>query len=530
MAPRGGQSDSATSAALIGVSGEHALTDPEAFPPGDAVRRWLAVLGEPERLVDPVLDELLRLTGRMPVGAQPAVVGRAGKQLLVEVIERLRPARGDSWQDQLTYRVLRTCYLEGVKAHAAVTRLGVSERQLSRVRSRAASRVHSELISLVEEVAGDIGAAAGAAAPVRLGHQHRYRLEPIPTIIDFHARHDVAAALSEALRVRKVVHIHGPAGIGKTCLVADVAAGWAESLPVLWYRVRTGVNDTLPAVLFEVSEHLRGLAQPHLAEVMSASLPQIDASVISRVAVSELDAYRGVLVFDDYQMAEADPAIGAFLDDVTSRLAGLRIVTVGRHQEPRPSCAQPVEVPPLTVDDTRMVLRKLGADVDDRLVSAVHEWTGGISQLVALAAAWLRIATEQEISTGMIAFTRRDEVQAFLLDWLTGLMDSYDWDVLEAAAVFRVQFTDAAVAHLTGRTVGQISDVSRRLVRNHIASRGRDEDVAFVHNSIRDYIYHRLPATRRRALHTRAADWYRGLDDDRECVYHEEKAREGDRP
>ena len=122
-------------------------------------------------------------------------------------------------------------------------------------------------------------------------------------------------------------------------------------------------------------------------------------------------------------------------------------------------------------------------------------WTGGIPQLVQLAAPWLSTATPEEITGGIVTFTERDEVQAFLLDWLTGLMDSYDRDVLEAASIFRDQFTDAALAFVTGRTTGQVSDISRRLVRYHVALRGRGGDVAFVHGSIRDYVYLRHQQT-----------------------------------
>jgi len=112
-------------------------------------------------------------------------------------------------------------------------------------------------------------------------------------------RPHVARQITDAVRTCRVAHVHGPAGIGKTSLVAELALGWASSAPVLWYRVRVGVNDTLLAVLFELAEHLRSHERPHLAEVMTASLPRIDSSLVSRVAISELSHLRGVIVFDD---------------------------------------------------------------------------------------------------------------------------------------------------------------------------------------------------------------------------------------
>jgi ATP/maltotriose-dependent transcriptional regulator MalT len=489
-----------------------------AFPPLDAVRRWVTALDDPDRLVDPAMVELLRLTSRLPIGGSRVEVARAAAQLVRDTVDRLKPSRTATYRDQMAHRVLQTCFVEGVKAETAATRLAVSVRQLSRERTRAIELLHAELLALLRESGEEEAEAAAAPA-------HRYRFEPVPAIADFVARPAVARAVADAVRDDTVVHVHGPAGIGKTSLVAELAAGWATTAPLLWYRVRAGVNDTLRAVLFELAEYLRAADLPHLAEVTAASLPRVDVSLVSRVAISELDGHPGVLVFDDYHLSEADPAIGSFLDDITSRLPELRVVTVGRHREPRPRAATPIAVPALTPRETRAMLHKIGA-ADPGLVDVAHSWTGGIPQLVQLAGPWLATATAEEITGGVVTFTERDEVQAFLLDSLTGLMDSYDRDILEAASIFRDQFTDAALASVTGRTTSQVGDISRRLVRYHVALRSRGGDVAFVHTSIRDYVYQRLSPDRRRQLHARAVEWYESRGATTEAAYHEARARE----
>lgn len=492
--------------------------DATAFPPLDAVRRWATALDDPERLVDPAMVELLRLTSRLPVGGSRVEVGKAARALVRETVERLHPAADAPWREQVAYRVLRTCFVEGVKAESAAVRLGVSVRQLSRERTRAIEVLRAELRTVLRELGED---EAAAEVP-----EHRYRFEPVPAIADFIARPDATREIADAVRTSRVVHVHGPAGIGKSSLVAELAAEWGATEPLLWYRVRTGVNDTLAAVLFELAEHLRTTDRPHLAQVVSASMPRIDVSVVSRLAVSELNGQAGYLVFDDYHLSEPDPAIGGFLDDIAARLPDLRIVTVGRHRDPRPAAATPIALPPLTQKETRSMLQKLGATTDERLASVVHEWTGGIPQLVQLASPWLATATPEEVTGGMVTLTERDEVQAFLLDWLTGLMDSYDRDILEAASIFRDQFTDSALAYVTHRTAGEVGDTSRRLVRYHVALRGREGDVAFVHTSIRDYVYERLPASRRRALHERAVSWYEERAEPTEAAYHASRAAE----
>ncbi|MDQ1711169.1 MAG: hypothetical protein QOE45_619 [Frankiaceae bacterium] len=497
----------------------------ESFPPLTTVRRWLRLLGEPDRVVDTELVELLRLTGRLPVGASRLEVGRAGVALLVEVIERRNPAATSNWRDKMPYEVLRARFVEGVTGRTAATQLGISTRQLTREVARAVELVQAELQSALAELS-----SAEDAAAAEQSEQSRYRFEPIPAIASFVPRRGLTRVLNDALREHNVVHVHGPAGIGKTSLLADLAANWVSAQPVLWYHIRAGVNDTLAAFLFELAEHLRMVGRPHLAEVTAASLPRIDVSVVGRVAVSELAEHAGVLVLDDYHLAEADPAIGRFLDDLTTRLPHLRVVTVGRHDAPLLARAQPVEMLPLTLAETAQILDVLAGIDDATLAAQTHEWTGGIAQLVALAAPWLTTASPEEITGGLVALSAHDSVQAFLLDWLTGLMDSYDRDVLEAASVFHYPFTDGALAALTDRSLAQISDVCRRLVRYHIASRGRSDDVAFVHTSIGDYIYERLSAERRRELHSRAAAWYRMNGNEREAAYHAERAGTATKP
>ena len=64
-------------------------------------------------------------------------------------------------------------------------------------------------------------------------------------------------------------------------------------------------------------------------------------------------------------------------------------------------------------------------------------------------------------------------------------------------------------------------------MRYHVATRSRDGEIAFVHTSIREYVYQRLSSERRRELHMRAASWYRGKTDPVEARHHEGLARPG---
>lgn len=479
-------------------------TSPQAAPALDDVRRWLRDLREPHRLVDPALTDLLVATQRMPIGTSPLALGRAAAELLHDAIDRLRPEEGASRKAQLLYGVLQTCFVDGTKIEAAAERLGLSVRQLTRERARAVELVHDELLALARD---SVTAYVG------------YHFEPIPLIGDYVARPAVSGVLAESLAERRILHVHGPAGIGKTALVAELAD--ESSMRVLWYRVRPGVNDSLRALLLELGQHLRAQGRPRLADVAAASLPAVDVPMLSRVAYEDLAGLPTLLVVDDYHLSEHDQSIGGFLDDAATRLPQLHVVTVGRHEQPRPRPAVAVSIPGLDADESHALLHRLLPSATPDLAVTVHAWTQGIPQLTQMAASWLATASADEVTGGMAAFTERDEVQGFLLDCLTELLDSYDRDILDAASVFRDRFSDEALAQVAARTTGQVADVSRRLVRVHIAARSRQSEVAFIHTSVRDYVYARLPHERRTLLHERAAQWFRVHGEPDEAAYHE---------
>ncbi|MDQ3951680.1 MAG: hypothetical protein M3279_01770, partial [Actinomycetota bacterium] len=122
-----------------------------------ATRRWLAHLARPERLADAQMRALLRAHGRDASGS-PAEVGGAAVRLIEDAVEALRPPPGTSPAQALPHRVLATCFLGGAKNRQAAGALGVSERQLSRERSRAISLLAAQLVP-------PSGAGSSAAPP-----------------------------------------------------------------------------------------------------------------------------------------------------------------------------------------------------------------------------------------------------------------------------------------------------------------------------------------------------------------------------
>lgn len=478
---------------------------PVATPVGEEdVRRWLSHLRQPDRLADPDIAALLRARGRLPAATSPIAIGQAGRDLLVQAIDRLKPAGNGPKQQELPYLVLKTCFVDGAKHVSAAERLGMSPRQLTRERARAIRLLHAEL-----SAAATVTATAGS-----------YRPEPIPAIASFLPRPGVTRTLAEMLAQHRLVHVHGPKGIGKTSLVAELAAETARRTPVFWYRFRAGVNTSFGALSFELAEYLRAQGRSALAEYIDGALPAPDAGLVSRLAIRDLTEAAQLVVLDDCHVAEDDAAIFGFVEEAVTRLPELRVVTVGRHRDSALRVGTTYPLPSMTRIETQSLLAQLGVRTSPLMAESVHAWTEGLPHLVTLAASWLKSAGPDEVGEGIAALSQQQEVQDFLLAAISDLLDSADRAILDAASVFRDRFTDESLAYVSEQTPGTVQDTSRRLVRRHLASRSRAGDVAFFHASVREYFYARLSPERRRAIHARAAEWYAAEGNRGETSYH----------
>lgn len=454
----------------------------------EELRRWLTLLRRPDQLAAAGAGELLKRHRRTP-SSSPLETGRMAADLLLQSIERLRPQEAASRDQQLPYLVLKTCFVDGRKLTRAAMELGMSERQLTRERTRAIGLLRAEL---------ELTEAAESG----------YLPELIPAIGDFVARPAVARLLQQQAEAQRLVHVHGPPGIGKTALVAELAAETTRRRPVLWLRFRQDVNDSLGALLYELGEYLRAEGSPRLAGYLADALPAIDFGVATRMALQGLSDRPRLCVLDDFHVVADVAGIRGLIDELTGRVRDLQVITTSRYREGAPPLGGDVPVPPFSQAETAQLLTQLGAGPDEATAAAVQRWTGGIPHLIKLAAAWIKTADADEIDRGMDVLNDQEEVQEFLLSYITELLDSDDRDILEAASIFQERFTDDALAHVAARTRGEVQDASRRLVRVYIATRGRDGNCSFFHTSVRDFVYARLAPARRGQLHERAARWY----------------------
>lgn len=459
-------------------------------------------MDEPSRLNSPEMRALLEAHGRLPFSDNSQDVGRAAVKFLTEMIGRLKAPPGAPDRDALPYRVLSICFLERAKLPKAAMQLEISERQLTRERTRAISL-------LIERLR-------------RVPSAQTYYPEAIPALAEYFPRSDVTLAIDRLLERERVAHIHGPAGAGKTSIVADFALNDAQPF-VWWCRLRPGVNDSLKALIFELAEWLNSHGVREAADYVRDHLADLDERIASRIVIQGLAGTSALIVLDDFHLLAHDPGVSAFFDEARLRTPAVRLVTTSRRRPPEGSPTA-IEVPPLEVAEADAFLKRLGVRFPLDTVARLHLRTGGNPHLLGLAGRWLTSAPPDEIESTLENLSDHEDMRSFLLSDVTELLDGTDRGVLEAASIFRSTFSDDALAYVAESTRGEVDDVARRLVRSYVATRSRRGLTAFLHTTVRDYVYGRLDVHRRAKLHLRAAAWYYRVGDKAETAYHRGRA------
>ncbi|MFI2199876.1 AAA family ATPase [Streptomyces sp. NPDC020192] len=336
-------------------------------------------------------------------------------------------------------------------------------------------------------------------------------------------RHELLAAARAELTARPGVLFHGPAGIGKSTLVAALVNSLAAQAPsacTVLHCAPAQEDARLPfAGLVDLfarvpDSRLDALPPEPRAALRAALLrgrePAGDQGRLAvRVAVLEVlralaAAGPVLLVVDGLQWLDAPSAeVLAFavrrVGGLDLRMVAAERVTEGEQPE-RPHCCPPdtaeLAVPPLADGETEHLLRTaLGAGLPPALLRAVQDTAAGNpSYALELGRAALREGASAD-SGGALPVPRR--LRALVLDQVRTLSEAVRRTLLVASA--------AALPSLTVLRAAGLPDPAADLAaaeRLGVAAAGADGTVRFRHPLVRAAVYADAPEYARRQAHT----------------------------
>src|SRR5690242_8445182 len=331
------------------------------------------------------------------------------------------------------------------------------------------------------------------------------------------------AALLDALPAGegRVAWIEGPAGIGKSTLLAEerrhaVEAG-AQVLAARGSELEREFPFGVVRQLFEAvvtdperrERVLAGAAAPAAAVFGEAAMTEGDVSFAALhglfwVALNLAAEGPLLLAIDDLHWCDR-PSL-RFVAYLARRLEGQPILVAATIRTGEPGtdvallgeiahdpAAVAVRPVPLSAEAVQALVReRLGAEADDPFCAACHEATGGnplfLRQLLtALEADHVR--PDAEYAPVVLEIGPRAVSRTVIMRLARLSEDAIA--VARAVAVLTESATLPAVAALTGLSEARVADATGMLARAEILR--REAPIAFVHALVRDAVYQELP-------------------------------------
>jgi class 3 adenylate cyclase/tetratricopeptide (TPR) repeat protein len=363
---------------------------------------------------------------------------------------------------------------------------------------------------------------------------------PRPPMVDRAAERRRLLETFERARSRRaceLVTVLGPAGVGKSRLVADVIEGLASEATVTVGRCQPyGDGRTwqpLAEALGGLLEHIDAdePALARAAEVLDPSGEAVGAEeafwALRRVIEALARPRPLVLVVDDLQWAE--PTFMDFLEHVAERSRDVPLVLLATARpelrDARPGWrdgATSVALEPLAEADSADLLQTLlgGAQLDRDAAMRILDVAAGyplfVVEVVAMLADDGVLADEP---ARLAAISVPSTIQALIAARLDRLEPS-ERAVVEAASVEGKEFARASVEALVGAPV----ESELRALGDKELVRAVDREIfRFDHQLIRDVAYEGIAKRRRAELHERLADRLPGAPDEL-LGYHRERA------
>ncbi|GAB2898010.1 ATP-binding protein [Streptomyces mayteni] len=328
-----------------------------------------------------------------------------------------------------------------------------------------------------------------------------------------------------------LVLVTGEAGIGKTVLVAEAAAGAERSGALVatgtcwdradapahwpWTQVLRGLRRTMAA---EAWAEARREAGPELAPLLGESGAAARdgqgfglRDALSTLLVTAARRHPVVVVLDDLQWADA--ASVELLEFVTRHAWFERLLVIGVYRDveveaswhplgpllaPLLSKATPVTLTALGPDEVRALLaRTAGREPSAATAAEVHRRTGGNPFFVEQTARlWRSTGTVDLVPPGV-----REAVGQRLR-----LLPAEVSGLLAAASALGPEFDREVLAEMTGRSERAVAALLGEAVAARlVVPRGGPERLGFVHDLVRETLYAGLAEDEAAGWHAAAA-------------------------
>ncbi|MFQ6107892.1 MAG: AAA family ATPase, partial [Thermoplasmata archaeon] len=297
---------------------------------------------------------------------------------------------------------------------------------------------------------------------------------------------------------QKILAVKGIAGIGKTTLAAKILKERRGKTNVFYYQLKKWT--TLRGLLLSLSRLLSDLGRNDLRFYLESN-KEIQVDEVGLVLEESLRGFDGLIVLDDCQHASGD--VHDFLEcslDFLGASGGFKMIVLGRTIPPfygrrdvsvRGEVAE-MELTGLSPKACQEFLssRKFSREAARRIARK----TDGHPLFLEL------VNSSSEVVTG--------DIKEFLKQEISSKLSMKERTVMYIASVFRFPVSASAFfadEKLDHETIDSL--VSQSLLSEDTQGR------FVVHDTLREFFYDRLPASKRRLYHLNAAEYYSNFSD-----------------
>ncbi len=303
--------------------------------------------------------------------------------------------------------------------------------------------------------------------------------------------------------------LSGMAGVGKTSLAIEIAAGQAIR-PIFWHTFREAGADGL---VRRLAGFLANLGSAELWQQLEASRvagvkPPNNAVCVDALLVG-LSHQRCLLCFDDLHVADGDQhvekLIARLLTQTGSQNPSL-LLTMRRI--PTWLARYKVEsLAGLSVEDTALLVSRRGGGLSAEQVEMLHRYTGGHATFLNFALVLLQRQRNSETLLEQLAAT--DNVERYLLREVDDHLNEDERLIMQGIAIHAGHLaTRDALQHVT--QISRVRSVLRNLLDQYLVLPFEtvDESGYTLHGIVGGYFILQLTKHKLHELHDRAATYY----------------------